>query len=114
VSKDAATSDSKGKEPQNEGRHVSFAEDTKEPAEGNVEHPEDVDEEKPPEHVDGIIGQLEVYQSGAVKMRLANGIVLDVRQLTSAYRISVYSNLHRNETGFGWHAAIFLATSRTC
>jgi DNA-directed RNA polymerase III subunit RPC4 len=28
--------------------------------------------------VDGIIGQLEVHQSGAVKMRLGNGIVMDV------------------------------------
>jgi DNA-directed RNA polymerase III subunit RPC4 len=40
--------------------------------------PEDVDEEKPPAHVDGKIGQLEIYQSGAVKMRLENGILLDV------------------------------------
>lgn len=28
--------------------------------------------------VDGIIGQLELYRSGAIKMRLANGILLDV------------------------------------
>lgn len=28
--------------------------------------------------VDGVIGQLEVHRSGAVKMRLGNGIVLDV------------------------------------
>lgn len=28
--------------------------------------------------VDGIIGQLETYRSGAVKMRLANGILFDV------------------------------------
>jgi DNA-directed RNA polymerase III subunit RPC4 len=41
--------------------------------------PEDVDKEKPPAHVDGVIGQLEIYRSGAVKMRLANGILLDVR-----------------------------------
>lgn len=40
--------------------------------------PEDIDKEKPPAHVDGRIGQLEIYQSGAVKMRLANGILLDV------------------------------------
>lgn len=30
-------------------------------------------------HVDGLIGQLEIYESGAVKMRLHNGILLDVR-----------------------------------
>ena len=29
--------------------------------------------------VDGVIGQLEVYRNGVVKMRLGNGIVLDVR-----------------------------------
>ena len=44
--------------------------------------PEDVDKEKPPVHVDGVIGQLEIYQSGAVKMRLANGILLDVSALS--------------------------------
>lgn len=31
-----------------------------------------------PEALDGIIGQLEVYRSGAVKIRLDNGILLDV------------------------------------
>ena len=31
------------------------------------------------EPVDGLIGRLEVYKSGAVKMRLANDILLDVR-----------------------------------
>lgn len=29
--------------------------------------------------MDGSIGHLEVYRSGAVKIRLANGILLDVR-----------------------------------
>jgi DNA-directed RNA polymerase III subunit RPC4 len=58
-----------------EGKRVSFSADTKPPA----AVPEDVDkEEKPPAHVDGAIGQLEIYQSGAVKMRLANGILRDV------------------------------------
>ncbi|KAF9778434.1 RNA polymerase III RPC4-domain-containing protein [Thelephora terrestris] len=32
--------------------------------------------------IDGIIGQLELYRSGAVKMRLANGILLDVSAAT--------------------------------
>jgi DNA-directed RNA polymerase III subunit RPC4 len=57
-----------------EAKRVSFSADTKPPA----AVPEDVDEEKPPAHVDGKIGQLEIYQSGAVKMRLENGILLDV------------------------------------
>ena len=30
-------------------------------------------------NLDGIIGSLEIYESGAVKMRLDNGILLDVR-----------------------------------
>jgi len=32
--------------------------------------------------VDGVIGQLEVHRSGAVKMRLGNGIVMDVTAAT--------------------------------
>jgi len=64
--------------PGNESKRVSFSADTKPPA----AVPEDVDKEKPPEHVDGVIGQLEIYQSGAVKMRLANGILLDVTAAT--------------------------------
>ncbi len=35
-------------------------------------------EEKEKPVVDGTIGRLEIYRSGAVKMRLANGILLDV------------------------------------
>ena len=64
-----------GDAPGNESKRVSFSADTKPPA----PVPEDVDKEKPPAHVDGVIGQLEIYRSGAVKMRLANGILLDVR-----------------------------------
>lgn len=36
-------------------------------------------EPEPAQPLDGVIGQLEVYRSGAVKIRLANGILLDVR-----------------------------------
>lgn len=41
--------------------------------------------EKPGEdsRIDGIIGQMEIYKSGAVKMRLANGILMDVRMILS-------------------------------
>lgn len=66
-----------GDAPVNESKRVSFSADTKPPA----AMPEDVDKEKPPAHVDGVIGQLEIYQSGAVKMRLANGILLDASAL---------------------------------
>ena len=64
--------------PTSDVKHVSFSADTKPPA----PVPEDVDKEKPPAHVDGVIGHLEIYQSGAVKMRLANGILLDVSALS--------------------------------
>lgn len=47
--------------------------------------PEDSTAEKVPgPPVDGIIGQLELYRNGAVKMRLANGILLDVSCLQSS------------------------------
>lgn len=37
--------------------------------------------------VDGIIGQLELYRSGAIKMRLSNSLLLDVSLFRSARRI---------------------------
>lgn len=76
--------------PGNESKRVSFSADTKPPA----AVPEDVDKEKPPAHVDGVIGQLEIYQSGAVKMRLANGILLDVSASFVRYRSRLTSS-HR-------------------
>jgi DNA-directed RNA polymerase III subunit RPC4 len=65
-------------------KKVTFAPDSKAPqAESSktsavpANQPTQSDEPEP--KVDGIIGQLEIHQSGAVKMRLGNGIVLDVR-----------------------------------
>ncbi|KAI0060961.1 hypothetical protein BV25DRAFT_1858047 [Artomyces pyxidatus] len=73
----------KGKAPEGTaGKRVSFSDDTKPPASTIMPLPEDVDKPQPIEHVDGIIGQLEIYQSGAVKMRLANGILMDVTAAT--------------------------------
>lgn len=44
--------------------------------------------------VDGVIGELVVYRSGAVKMKLANGIVLDVRTPKFMHqRLTEYRNL---------------------
>jgi DNA-directed RNA polymerase III subunit RPC4 len=63
---------------------VAFAVDSKTPAESASSRTATAAEssaqkEKDTEaHVDGVIGQLEVYHSGAVKMRLGNGILLDV------------------------------------
>ncbi|KAF9646363.1 hypothetical protein BDM02DRAFT_3171826 [Thelephora ganbajun] len=39
-------------------------------------------EKNPDPPIDGTIGQLELYRSGAIKMRLANGILLDVSAAT--------------------------------
>jgi DNA-directed RNA polymerase III subunit RPC4 len=78
VSKSSEPSDVPGEQsdaPDPQVKRVSFSADTKPPA----SVPEDVDKDQPPPHVDGVIGQLEIYKSGAVKMRLANGILLDVR-----------------------------------
>jgi DNA-directed RNA polymerase III subunit RPC4 len=44
-----------------------------------TQQPEQVKTEPDPK-VEGVIGHLEVYRSGVVKMRLGNGIVLDVRE----------------------------------
>ncbi|KAF9221339.1 hypothetical protein BS17DRAFT_785219 [Gyrodon lividus] len=66
-------------------RKVSFAADVNLPAPATspaiaagavVEPPKEISK------VDGIIGQLEVYRSGTVKMRLDNGIVLQVSEAT--------------------------------
>ena len=53
-------------------KSVSFAPETKPPAPVPEIQPKD------DEPLDGIVGQLEIYKSGAVKMRLGHGIVLDV------------------------------------
>ena len=63
----------KQKAPEGDAKKVTFAEDVKPAATENVEA------EQGPVPVDGVIGQLEIHRSGAVKMRLANGIVMDVR-----------------------------------
>lgn len=64
---------SKGDEPTlKRSKSVSFAPETKPP----VPSPGQQKDDTTP---DGVIGQLEVYKSGAVKMRLGDGILLDVR-----------------------------------
>ena len=62
------------------GKKVTFSEDTKPPAAGA---PDAAATEKANVDavVDGVVGQLEIYESGAVKMRLQNGIVMDVSPL---------------------------------
>jgi DNA-directed RNA polymerase III subunit RPC4 len=62
--------------PELGGKKVSFASDVKpdgiELPKTNAGGPQKI------EPVDGVVGQLEVYKSGAVKIRLANDILLDV------------------------------------
>ncbi|KIJ65703.1 hypothetical protein HYDPIDRAFT_27694 [Hydnomerulius pinastri MD-312] len=67
-------------------RKVSFAADVKPPAPAaNSATPAPGAASEPPKEipkVDGIIGQLEVYRNGAVKMRLDNGIVMNISEAT--------------------------------
>lgn len=73
-------------------KKVTFAPDTKPSltpgsSRPSTTPPEPVQEEP----VDGVIGQLEVYRSGAVKIRLTNGILLDVRpQVGSSLRSLIH------------------------
>lgn len=61
-------------------RRVSFAADVKPPAPMTTAAPaSDAPTQNESPKVSGMIGQLEVYRSGAVKMRLGNDILLDVR-----------------------------------
>ncbi|CCM02436.1 uncharacterized protein FIBRA_04535 [Fibroporia radiculosa] len=71
-------------------KKVTFAQDTKPPASAAPTGPpvprtpdSQGKQEKTEElKIDGTIGQLEIYESGAVKMRLGNGIVMDVTAAT--------------------------------
>ncbi|KAJ8521567.1 hypothetical protein ONZ45_g1724 [Pleurotus djamor] len=64
-------------------KKVAFAPDTKPPApSSSIPAPPEEQKEVVDPKVDGIIGQLEVYQSGVVKIRLNNGILLDVTSAT--------------------------------
>jgi hypothetical protein len=75
-------------------KKVSFADDVKAgslpgSARGSMAPPEPPAAVKPDENplIDGIIGTLEVYRSGAVKMRLHNGILLDV----TSFKLFLYA-----------------------
>lgn len=58
-------------------KRVTFAPDVKSDASPSTSLPEAA-EPKLSERVSGPIGQLEVYRSGSVRMRLTNDILLDV------------------------------------
>ncbi|TBU30650.1 RNA polymerase III RPC4-domain-containing protein [Dichomitus squalens] len=66
-------------------KKVTFAEDTKPPAAtpaGGADGEATTNNAAESPTVDGVIGQLEIYESGAVKMRMHNGIVMDVTAAT--------------------------------
>ncbi|KAJ3564098.1 hypothetical protein NP233_g8510 [Leucocoprinus birnbaumii] len=64
-------------------KKVSFAPDTKPATTPSSSRPSTAPPEPVKEElVDGVIGQLEVYRSGAVKIRLTNGTLLDVNAAT--------------------------------
>ncbi|KZV72232.1 hypothetical protein PENSPDRAFT_742865 [Peniophora sp. CONT] len=79
VSAPPADPKGKGKAPEKKG--VSFAQGTK-PGQATAKTPAEEAAPEEQEYFDGVIGQLEVHRSGAVKMRLANGIVMDVTAAT--------------------------------
>jgi DNA-directed RNA polymerase III subunit RPC4 len=72
-------------------RKVSFAADTKPPGPSGdpAGASTDAEQAKDTPKIDGVIGQLEVYRSGAVKMRLSNGILMDVRLILIYFLVSL-------------------------
>ena len=87
---------------------MSFAEDAKPP--GTAKPGEKKETEEADAKVEGVIGQLEVYESGAVKMRLANGIVMDVSSFSPPLSITVRScSVH---TGDGINTTLVPPTRR--
>ena len=63
------------------GKKVTFAPDVKAASTSGTSTPVTVTETIPGNSiVDGVIGQLEIHKSGAVRMRLENGMLFDVSQ----------------------------------
>ncbi|KAI0793894.1 RNA polymerase III RPC4-domain-containing protein [Fomes fomentarius] len=60
-------------------KKVTFADDTKPPAADATISAETAAVEP---KLDGVVGQLEIYESGAVKLRMQNGILMDVTAAT--------------------------------
>ena len=63
--------------PEVGGKKVSFTADTKLDASSSLPSAAP-SEPKKVEHISGLIGQLEIYRSGTVKIRFANDILLNV------------------------------------
>lgn len=75
---------SKTSDKPDKGKKVTFAPDVKAPSAtstpSTIEPDKDPLKDAPPPLPHGLIGRLEIYKSGAVKMRLENGNLLDVRR----------------------------------
>jgi hypothetical protein len=99
-----STSTSKGKQK------VTFAEDTLSGDEDTNAEPKKLKaEEETSRPSGGKIGQLEIYRSGLVKMKLGNGIAMEVRsQLALEMRLLAYLVLK----GDCRHPTFILATRR--
>lgn len=63
---------------------MTFTDDTKPGSVSTTPAPTPAPEKPEDAKVDGIIGRLEIYRSGAVKMQLTNGILMDVRDQSNA------------------------------
>jgi len=74
--------------PADKGKKVSFVETPNSVGLSNVTNVDEAVKAAPSQQIDGIIGQLEVHKSGMIKMRLNNGMLLDV---SSRLRISLGS-----------------------
>ena len=96
--------------PNKTEKKVTFAPDVKLDASSSQAMPvlPETAEAAPYEHVSGAIGQLEVYRSGAVKMRLANDILLDVRPSTWPIILQIIECV----LGHCKYTAVILATNR--
>lgn len=87
---------------------MTFSDDTKPPA---PDAPQDqAGGKNTAEKVDGVVGQLEVYESGAVKMRLANGIVMDVRKAYKTLKLVLKNILRRSLPPHSHHSYNTLST----
>jgi len=71
VDADPPAADTKGK-----GKAVSWAPDVK--VESSVKAEDTDGKQKETQALDGTVGQMEIYKSGAIKMRLGKNVVMDV------------------------------------
>ena len=72
-----AMESSTGVKPVDKGKKVTFAPDVKAASSSGASTPTPT-ADAVPQKINGVIGQLEIHKSGAVKMRLENGMLFDV------------------------------------